>query len=157
MIFTRFWSLISATATPGHGTGHSGLQRTPKGTGTDPKAPFLLATNHSPCNSLSASNTNTTLTSRILGTVQLSVQIWITSRVRPSPNCIHIDDFLFRDLSLCLYTSKILQRRFSRLYWINNFSQHFSQAPVPTRDHKHSTNSSSDKSWSSWPDMSHRS
>lgn len=59
----HFTSLVRATATPGHGTGHSRFQTTPKGTGTDPKAPFLLESNHSPCNTLSASNINTTLTS----------------------------------------------------------------------------------------------
>lgn len=92
-----------------------------------------------PVTLLAASNTNTTHTSWILGTVQLSLQIWITSRVRPSLNCIHIYDFLFCDFSQCLYISKILQKRFSRLYWKNIFFQYFSKPHISTHDYKHST------------------
>lgn len=57
----HFWPLIRTTTTLGPSTGHSGLQITPEGTGTNPKAPFLLETNHSPCNTLSAGNINNTL------------------------------------------------------------------------------------------------
>lgn len=82
--------LISATTIPGHSTGHSSLQNTPKGTGTNPETSLLLETNHSPVALLAANNINTTFTASVLGTVQHSLQIQITSGGRPSPSSIHI-------------------------------------------------------------------
>lgn len=128
VIFTHSQPLISATTIPGHCTGHSSLQTTPKGTGTNPKAYWKLIIH--PIALLAANNINTTFTAWVLGAVQRSLQMQITSKGRPSPSSIHIHGFLFLGDLFSLYISgpyksKILPKRSGILKRINNFFQPF--------------------------------